>query len=383
MIIVDEPFVSPEFAAYLETSKHPVLDNAMARRIAQAYKLNLVPDDQFARKVEDGARLYTSSENALSWVSEHVHVPELTRSIGLCKDKARMRKLLAPLCPDVFCRRVGFSDLRSVDLAELPMPFVLKPTVGFCSVGVYVIESAADWTRALDDLDRNAAEYAARYPESVVDEDEFVIESYLAGDEYAVDAYFDESGAAHVLNVMRHEFASDNDTTDRLYCTGAPVIRKWVPRFEAWLDEANAYLGSRAFPVHVEVRVLDGRITPIEFNPLRFAGLCCTDIAQHAYGFRTYDYYLNNIAPNWDRLLAGKEDKLFCMSCLPAPDGITPTARFDMDAFCEPFDRVLARHELDPARFGLVGIVFCETDIADPTDRNRLLREDLARYMVA
>ena len=28
----------------------------------------------------------------------------------------------------------------SVDAAELPLPVVLKPSVGFCSMGVYVIE---------------------------------------------------------------------------------------------------------------------------------------------------------------------------------------------------------------------------------------------------
>lgn len=33
------------------------------------------------------------------------------------------------------------------------------------------------------------------------------------------------------------------------------------------------------FPVHVEIRVKEDKICPIEFNPMRFAGLCTTDIA--------------------------------------------------------------------------------------------------------
>lgn len=390
MIIVDEPFVAPVFADWLEETQHPVLENGMARRLAaEGCSLNLVDDAACARAVEGGERLYTASENALSWVSEHVDSASTRRAVSAFKDKALMRELLAPLCPGIFYRRVPADDLRALDYEELPRPLVLKPSVGFCSVGVYVVEDRAQWEAALDDIERNAETWRAWYPESVIGESEFIVESYISGQEYAVDAFYDEDGRAHVLNVFQHDFAGPDDTSDRLYFTGASVVRTWAPRFEKWLTQANEQIGARAFPVHVEVRVQqpeDGsgepRIAPIEFNPLRFAGLCGTELAYFAYGFHTYDYYLNDITPDWDKILAGKEGKLYCMCLLPAPADLPEGVRFDADGFVRPLSRLLACYEFDPRAVGSYAFVFCETDEGDSSERRYLLTEDLERHVV-
>ncbi len=391
MIIVDEPFVAPEFADYLEQTKHPVLANGMAERLtAEGRALNLVDDAACARAVEGGERLYTASENALSWVSEHVDDEPMRHAISAFKDKALMRELLAPLCPGVFFRRVAADELRALDYETLPKPLVLKPSVGFCSVGVYVVEDRAQWEAALDDIERNAETWRVWYPESVIGESEFIVESYIGGQEYAIDAFYDEDGRAHVLNVLQHDFAGPEDTSDRLYFTGESVVRAWAPRFEEWLTRANEQVGARAFPVHVEVRVRqaeDGsvQIVPIEFNPLRFAGLCGTELAYFAYGFHTYDYYLNDVAPDWDALLAGKEGKLYCMSLLPAPADLPDGARFDAAEFTAPLSNVLQCYEFDPRAVGSCAFVFCETDEEGErgaAERSYLLTEPLDRHVV-
>ena len=54
-------------------------------------------------------------------------------------------------------------------------------------------------------------------------------------------------------------------------------------------------------------RDASGRIRPIEFNPLRFAGWCCTDVSLFAWGFHTYGCFLEGARPDWDRVLAGRE----------------------------------------------------------------------------
>ncbi len=412
MIIVDEPFVAPEFADYLEETQHPVLANAMARRLAaEGRRINLVDDTACARAVEAGERLYTASENALSWVSEHVERASMRRAISVFKDKALMRELLAPLCPGVFYQRVAADGLRALDFDALPKPLVVKPSVGFCSVGVHVVEDRAGWEAALDAIERDASTWNEWYPESVIGDAEFVVESYVGGQEFAIDAFYDEEGRAHVLNVLQHDFAGPDDTSDRLYYTGASIVRAWAPRFEEWLTRANELVGARAFPVHVEVRVegaegagvcaadaegagadaegvgagAEPRITPIEFNPLRFAGLCGTELAYFAYGFHTYDYYLRDVAPDWDSLLAGKEGKLYCMGLLAAPADTPEGVRFDAARFTEPLARVLQCYEFDPHAVGSYAFVFCETDeqgAQGVADRERLLKEPLEGYVV-
>lgn len=102
--------------------------------------------------------------------------------------------------------------------------------------------------------------------------------------------------------------------------TGGSWISEYAPAFALWLTEVNGHVGVKDFPVHVEARMSNGVITPIEFNTLRFAGICGTEVAYHAYGFHTYDYFLHDIRPNWDELLKGKEGKLYCMGYLPAPE---------------------------------------------------------------
>ena len=90
--------------------------------------------------------------------------------------------------------------------------------------------------------------------------------------------------------MLRHDFTSPEDTSDRLYVTSASIVRDTSTMFASWLDRVNALIGARNFPVHVEVRVSDGHVSPIEFNPLRFAGLGGTDVSWYGYGSVSYTH---------------------------------------------------------------------------------------------
>lgn len=382
MIVLEEPFVSETLIEWLEESGHPVLDNGMARRIAHDRAIELCPEDEAIARIEGGERLYTSSENALAWIVAHVENEAITRPIAVFKDKALMRRTLAPLDPELFFKTCSANELFELDFDQLPAPFVLKPSVGFCSMGVYAIQNRADWDRALEDIKDNADTWLEQYPESVVDIGEFIMEGYIEGTEYAFDAYFDEEGKARVLNVLRHDFSSADDTSDRMYVTGPALIREMSPLFVDWLDRVNELVGAKGFPVHVEVRVADGKVRPIEVNPLRFAGLSGTDIAWYAYGLRTYEYFLEGKTPDWDSLLAGKDGKLYVMSLLNVPSGLAGDERFDYDAFRSRFSHVLCLREFDYHAFGNFGFLFLETDEDDPAEREFLMGSDLREFLI-
>lgn len=381
MIMLEEPFVSETLIAWLEDSRHPVLDNAMARRIAADRAIALCSENEAVRRIEDGERLYTSSENALAWLAQHVKSEAITRPIEVFKDKALMRRVLAPLDPGFFFMTCSADELSSLDFSELKPPFVLKPSVGFCSVGVYAIADEGDWSAALADIEGNASSWQDMYPESVIGASEFVLEGYIEGTEYAIDAYWDADGKAHVLDVLRHDFASPSDTSDRMYCTSASIVSETAPRFAAWLDRVNELVDARNFPVHVEVRVSDDGIRPIEFNPLRFAGLGGTDVSWFAYGFRTYECYLEDKAPDWDRIRADKGGKLYTMSVLGAPANMKGDERFDYEALRERFAHVLCLREFDYHAFGNFGFLFLETDEDDASERTFLMNSDLREFI--
>ena len=374
MILFDEPYVSPELIDYAAARREPVLDNAVARDLSRARALsgaeplNLVPEAEFAALCRAGGagteppRIYTCSENSLAWVCEHVDNPQLVGSIAKLKNKALTRELLRPLYGDYFYRRLSLDALRVLPFEELRLPCVVKPSVGFFSLGVRIVRDRADWQAALAAIEHEAASWREQYPDSVVDSEDWLIEEYIDGDEFAVDVYFDAQGRAVICNILRHEFASASDVSDRLYYTGASVVRAHLAEFEDWFNQVNALLGLRNFPTHVELRRdAQGRIRPIEFNALRFAGWCCTDITLFAWGFHSYGCFLNGQRPDWDTILQGREGKLYTLIVLNKPDNCPPVQHFDYEALCRGFGRVLHVRKSDFTRYGLFGFLFTET----------------------
>lgn len=370
MMVIDEPFAAPELIDYLVQTKQPILANRMAEKIAAEHNVCVLDSNSFAQRINAGERLICTSENAFSWVAENVKREEIAKPVALFKDKVQMRELLSPMYPNLEYKEVSTNELELLRFENLKPPFVLKPTVGYCSAGVYVIESKNQWDAALADIEHNLPIWRSQYAESALKEDSFIIESYLDGDEIAIDAYFDEEGKAVVLDVLLHEFSNLSDTSDRLYMTGPSIIRQFEQPFTQWLNKVNKYVGAKNFPVHVETRVKNGVITPIEFNPLRFAGMCGTEIAYHAYGFHTYDYFLRGIKPNWDELLKGKEGKLFTMGYLLAPEKVVSGEKtFNYDVFLSHFSNVRAFYRFNPVETGGLGFIFAETPENDETER--------------
>lgn len=382
MIVLDKPYTSPELADYLEKTGHPVLRNAEGERIAAKRTLNLLSSADAARRVNAGERLYTVSEHSLDWVLANVHEENVGKGVRGMKNKHRLRETLHPLFPDYFFTEATYEELVRTDPDKLPLPLVLKPVVGFFSVGVHVVNTAEDWKRAVTSITAGREAWRKDYPSEVVANGRFILEEYITGEEYALDAYYNESGRAVIVNVMKHDFASVKDVSDRLYYTGAGVIRSNLQRFRQFLDDVNSRLGLRNFPFHVELRVDGGRIAPIEFNPLRFAGWCCTDLAWFAYGVRTYDHFLNNTAPNWDTLLADKEDDLFSLVILDKRPGVDNTKRFDYDAAGRAFTEVLSQRKIDAPDAPLYGFLFTRTPKAKRSELEAIMRSDLSEYLI-
>lgn len=381
MILLDRPYVSKHFLSYLERSGQPVLDTPFTAELARDYALHLVDDAEAERRCRNGERLYTSSENALEWVHEHLGDLPVVRHIDAMKDKAALRRMLAGMYPDFFFREIPVDELAGTDVSGWKKPFILKPSVGFFSLGVYTITSDADWADAVADIERNLRERRDNFPESVVDQSSFLVEEYITGEEFAVDVYFDGAGEPVILNIFTHRFASLSDVSDRLYFTSKDVIEANKARFEAFFRKANALMGVRDFPAHVELRVEGDRILPIEFNAMRFAGLCTTDMAYFAFGINTVDCYLNDVKPDFASILQGREGKTYSMVILDKPKSLSPSSAFDYDLLASRFQKVLELRKVDVPELPAFGFVFTETDAAHAGELDAILRSDLTEFL--
>ncbi len=380
MVILDEPFVSRPLLDWLQASQHPVLDNAFARHAMEqgTMRLNLVGETEALQRIDAHERVYTCSENALAWITERSANTGLVQAIRMFKDKGAMRERLSRLNEGFYFQRVSRSALGSIDAHTLPLPVVLKPNVGFCSMGVAVIESPDAWDEAVKDIERHEDAWHDMYPESVVGLEDYLIEGYIDGPEYALDAYFDEEGCPHILNIWRHDFAGAEDTSDRLYVSSAQIVDETHDAFLAWLAQVNAIVGATGFCVHVELRRTDAGIVPIEFNPLRFAGLGGTDMSYYGCGYRTYECYLEGLPLSIRDVWQAHPTDAYSMSLL----GDAGSGTFDYEAFAAQFSCVLKLVRFDVKKTGSYGFLFLRTPADDDTERELVLHADLQRFLL-
>lgn len=380
MFILDEPYASPVLLRWLEESQHPVLCNSFAQKLCQeGAHLLLLAEDEAALRIEQGERVCTNSENALAWLCKHASTTRLAQAIELCKNKELMRKLLQPLDPQLFFRGVSLEELFDYSYADLPECIVLKPSVGFCSLGVHAVHSETEWVRALRSIEQERKKWADFYPSSVVGASRFIMEEIIEGQEYALDMFYDEQGKPSIFNILQHDFASQNDTSDRFYWCSEQLNERMRDLLLPWLERVGELAGFRDFCIHMELRVdKQGKVHAIEFNPLRFAGLGGTDLSWYACGMLGYDAYLEN-----RQMKPFASDNRYVMSVLMTEGSVPDNARFDFDAFTAHFSRVLELRLFDRRKVGAFGFLFLELPQGSAGDEEAdfLLHCDLAQYL--
>ncbi len=386
MILLDRPYVSDLLRRTILDHALPVVMTPTARELGLAAAPGAIGEAEAARRLREDprTRLLTNSENAIGWVVAQLGETPRTRAIANLKDKLAFRDLLRDAYPDLRYRAVRLEELGDLDPATMRYPFVIKPAVGFFSLGVHVVCDPAGWPAARTALAAALDADTPLYPSSVLDHARLVIEDVIGGEEYAIDAYFDHEGEPVITGILHHRFGSATDVSDRVYVTGPEVIGDNLGRFAAFLADLGARLGLRDIPVHAEVRVDPaGRIVPIEVNPLRFGGWCTTaDLTALAYGFDPYVAFLRDQRPDWPQLLASRPGTLFSIVVLDNSTGLAPERirSFDLQAVAARFAQPLAVRPVDHRRFGVFGFVFTATPGHAAAELDAILHDDLRAY---
>jgi hypothetical protein len=127
------------------------LDNEVAKNYLPQKSLTST-EDAIKEKL-----FYSNSENSIDWVIENMPESDLAQMIKISKDKALFREKLKPIYPEYFFKEVEVNELKDLDTKSLKFPFVLKPTVGFLSFGVYPIKNEDEFKKVVlkieDDLE--------------------------------------------------------------------------------------------------------------------------------------------------------------------------------------------------------------------------------------
>lgn len=387
MFFADEPYISDFFKSTVKDNDIPVVGTDIIK------ELNLYSGTRVVSKSEvidlagkaKNPLIYTTSENAIGWISENLTFTDLPDKIELFKNKFKFRELTQSLFSGFYFKKVHVEDLDKIEFSELPLPFIIKPTVGFFSMGVYKVSDSKEWLTTIDLIKTEMEQIKDLYPAEVLDASSFIIEQCIEGDEFAVDAYFNELGEPVILSILHHTFSSDTDVSDRVYTTSKNIIEKNIEEFTEFVRKIGQLAVVKNFPVHIELRKnKNGNILPIEVNPMRFGGWCTTaDITFQAFGFNPYLYYYKQKKPNWFELLKGKEKKLYSIIVLDNSTGLDADriVSFNYEKLLNAFEKPMELRKIDFQRYPVFGFLFTETREDNFDELKRVLDSDLTEFI--
>lgn len=387
MILLEGPYVSDFLKQTIKEYRIPVIRNSFSAGVFAEEEQPTISEEEVVQRMKRNPEqlIYTNSENSIHWIEEHLSFTSLPGKINLFKNKVRFRELLGPLFPDYFFQSIPFGELAKTDVSGFSFPFIIKPAVGFFSMGVYKVDKTDEWPGIVEKITEEVKLVQHLYPKEVFDSTDFIAEASIEGTEYAIDCYYNAEGEPVILNIMKHLFSSDKDMSDRVYITSKEVISSNLKPMKRFLKEVGTIAGVQNFAAHVEVRIdNNGRIVPIEVNPMRFGGWCTTpDLAWHAHGFNIYDYFLSKKEPDWDRLLAEKDGEVFSVVVLDNSTGKegADIRSFDYEKLLTNFGNPLEVRKVDYRNYPLFGFVFAQTKSEQMDELFRILTSDLTEYI--
>ncbi len=387
MIFVDKPYVSDFLRETIEKNGFPVVKTEIARQLGFENTSNTLEEEIVIQKAKSSENMpiYITSENSIGWIAKNLSFSKLPRKIDLFKDKVKFRTLLKTMYPDFYFREIQLGELDKLSVENIPLPFIIKPAIGFFSIGVYKVTDLDKWEQIKEALKSEIFNAEGLYPPEVLNTLSFIIEEYVEGEEFAFDAYFNAIGEPVILNIYKHIFSSNEDVGDRVYITSKEIIESNIEQFSVFLQKIGKLSELKNFPVHVELRRDPaGTVLPIEINPLRFGGWCTTaDMTYFAYGFNPYELYFSQNRPDWNEILKNRKGKLYSIIVLDNSTGIEAEqiVTFNYDLLLSGFEKPLELRKIDYKEYPVFGFLFTETREEHFFELERILKSDLKEYI--
>ena len=387
MILIDQPYISSFLLKTIKENHLEIVSTEAARAMISDDSLNWISEKEAVAFIKNtpNCPLYTNSENTISWIEKNLASTKLPGKIQVFKNKIKFRELLKAIFPNYFFKGIKFEELAHLPLSTMKFPFIIKPAVGFFSLGVHKVDNPEEWPVVLKKITNDIAEIRSFYPNEVVDTSNFIVEECIEGEEYAMDCYFNKEGEPVILSMLHHRFSTGKDVNDRVYTTSEEIIEKHLPTMQKFLNTLGTLVNLKNFPFHVEVRIdKKGTVIPIEVNPMRFGGWCTTaDLSYFAYGFNSYQYFLNGIKPNWKELFKAGKNKKYSLILLDNNSGIPENkiASFDYELLLSEFENSMELRKVDFNEYPFFGMVFVETSLGNEKELDQILASDLKKYI--
>ncbi len=255
-------------------------------------------------------KIYVPHEDALDAILTRSQDPLLSDGVIQLKDKYLFRQLMKKVDPDYF-----FEVVNRIQLSTLKLPdnqkFVLKPRRGFFGTAVHFIDSTTDLEKLSGIIDQELKANGEYFSSTTLSTEEFILEEFIEGEEYAVDMFYNSKGEPIITNITHHPLAQKQAYFHSIYYTSKTIFDQFHDKFITFFKEFNQKVNLRNFPIHAEFKGTPNSFKPIEMNPLRFGGFGLADLTYHSTGLNPFKAFFSDESINWNQFWDSNPDDLF------------------------------------------------------------------------
>lgn len=302
-------------------------------------------------------KICITSEYSLSSVTNRLD-PARRNAVEALKDKGRFREILKEIYPEFGFRTVKLAEIRNLQINKKS---VIKPVRGIFGTAVRIVDESTDFDKLSRELGEEIRKNAKVYPGSVLSAEDFIIEDFIEGQEYAVDMFYDSNGQPKIVNIMHHPLPVNNAYIHMMYNSSKAAFDEVYDKALLFFGQLNKTLQVKNFLMHSELKVHNGEIYPVEINSMRFGGMGLCNLVYYSMGINPFLCYFNNREPDWNKLWKGKEDTVFSFFIAYNGKNIdTQKHQPRPDKLKSLFTKVLHEHLFDYRKQLAFGIYFLE-----------------------
>lgn len=278
--------------------------------LPQTKGMLLVKDNEIIAKdfqfqVED--KICITSEASLEIVRSKITDNSKKKAIDLLKDKYKFREALTNIYPNYIFKKIKFEDINNL---KIDKKTVLKPLKGCFGTAVKIIDENSDLHIVSKEIEFEIQKNSSVLSENVLSQNDFILEEYISGEEYAIDMFFDENGEPHIVNIYYHPMPKIESYLHMIYYTNKEIFDKIYNKAIIFFKKLNAILNVKNFILHSEFKY-EKELIPIEINSMRYGGMGLGNMIYHSVGVNPYEHFNKGISPDWKKIWKNNSNDIF------------------------------------------------------------------------
>ncbi len=279
--------------------------------LPQTEGLTILKEDEFLNsdiQIDDETTYAITTEGVINSVNQKTIARNKLQATNILKDKFLFRETISRLFTDYTFQSIKISDLPQLKISNT---MVVKPRKGFFGTGIRFIDKDSDLQQIHDEIVAEIAKNTQAFVNSdtILSAEELLVEDYIAGNEYAVDMFYDGKGEPQLLNIYEHPAPDNEAYIHALYCSSRKIYEKIAPKAIEIFTRLNETLQVKNYIIHAEFKLDNERFIPIEMNPIRLGGMGLGNMSFYALGVNPYAYLIKGTAPDWQAIWNRDENR--------------------------------------------------------------------------